>query len=577
MKKVFGAFFVLILFINCSQFKAKNVDKENENQQLLDSLLNQCKELNRSPELLEIATYLKEEANKQKNDLFIGYGYNYILNYYLNNLPAEKENIGDTIRFYGQKAKEYFKKANEQIIPLRLEANILRWEIHFANQDVFIRVLNLLKDAENTNNYMAKVDAYSILGTAYLLSGSPQEASNAFQNELQSIRNANTSDSLYLSSNYLYAFSELGDAALQMNDYDKALAYSDSIRKYIDIYKNVMPNTARWEINADIMTVKSLSRKATKKEAYPFVEKLLLYYNDPKIRQTHTYYSIQYALVHYYCSSKEYHRALEIINELIGREKASNNNFNLQKANDLKSNILSFLNRYEEAFLLKQKVLIYTDSINKKNASRQLSEMRTLYEVENLEKQAIESKEEARNSQIVSVFSISICILLVLMILIIKRNSESLKKKNEKLFEQYKNMDKYKETVTNLTISTNSSDNDLRELTLFEKIEKHLKNTQCYREPDITRESLAIQIGTNRQYLTKAIQENINMTFNEYINHHRLEYARQLLVEQTNLSVENIYTSAGFITKSTFYRLFKEKYSLTPKELRDLALEETFK
>lgn len=557
--------------------KPENVYKEKNGKEMLDSLVTQCKHLNRSPELLTTAVLLKEEAKKQKDDLYIGYGYNYILNYYLNNLSSDQENTIDTIRLYGQKAKEYFKKAGEQVRPLRVEANILRWEIHFTNpENIFYRVFELLEDAEIVGNEEAKVDAYSILGAAYLLSSSPQEAFNAFQKELQSLRNVNTNDSLYILGNYLYTFSELGDAALQMRDYDEVIANSDSIRKYIKLYKDVPLNTKSWEINADNMTVKALSVKNKLIEAHPYVENLLSYLDDSQIRQTHLYRSVQYALTTYYLNNKEYNKTLEIINNIIEQEEASHNSFGLNKAQEVKSSTLYFLGRFEEAYLLKQEIVAYNDSVFKKNAARQISEMYTLYNVDILERRAIENEAKANNSQTIAISMIIISVLFLLIIISLKQNYNKLKKKNEKLFEQYRNIDKYRREISNLNLSVQEEANGAtKELSLFEKIENCMHENQLYRESDITRESLALHVGTNRQYLTQAIHENMDMTFNEYINHYRLEYTRQMLIENTNLTIENIYTSAGFNNKSTFYRLFKQKYDLTPKEIKDIALEHT--
>ena len=57
-------------------------------------------------------------------------------------------------------------------------------------------------------------------------------------------------------------------------------------------------------------------------------------------------------------------------------------------------------------------------------------------------------------------------------------------------------------------------------------------------------------------------------TIADFINHCRLEYAKELLAVSPEMSVDDIASAAGFGTRRTFSRLFKERYSITPTEYR---------
>ena len=159
--------------------------------------------------------------------------------------------------------------------------------------------------------------------------------------------------------------------------------------------------------------------------------------------------------------------------------------------------------------------------------------------------------------------------LLLSLLWITIRNIKILKKKNELIFSQFRDLDKYTEKVK----EDNNLSQELLGATkpnqvLFGKVKSYLYITESFRSPDISRESLAMEVGTNRQYLTEAIQENTGMTFMEYITEMRLEYARRLLCSNIDLPIDEVYMTSGFNSKSTFYRLFKQKYDLTPKEVR---------
>ena len=58
-------------------------------------------------------------------------------------------------------------------------------------------------------------------------------------------------------------------------------------------------------------------------------------------------------------------------------------------------------------------------------------------------------------------------------------------------------------------------------------------------------------------------------TIADFINHCRLEYAKELLAVSPEMSVDDIASAAGFGTRRTFSRLFKERYSITPTEYRN--------
>ena len=58
-------------------------------------------------------------------------------------------------------------------------------------------------------------------------------------------------------------------------------------------------------------------------------------------------------------------------------------------------------------------------------------------------------------------------------------------------------------------------------------------------------------------------------TIADFINHCRLEYAKELLAVSPDMTVDDIASAAGFGTRRTFSRLFKERYSITPTEYRN--------
>ena len=86
----------------------------------------------------------------------------------------------------------------------------------------------------------------------------------------------------------------------------------------------------------------------------------------------------------------------------------------------------------------------------------------------------------------------------------------------------------------------------------------------------ITREDVAKAMMTNHIRLTKLLKEATGLTFNAYITKIRLDQAARMLLE-TNDTIEQIFYTCGYRTRSTFNRAFTDAFGCTPKEYRSRA------
>ncbi len=93
-----------------------------------------------------------------------------------------------------------------------------------------------------------------------------------------------------------------------------------------------------------------------------------------------------------------------------------------------------------------------------------------------------------------------------------------------------------------------------------------IENDKIYLDPNLSVADVARQVGTNRNYLSQYFNHEYNMPFVDYINNLRVSYAEKLLVE--DLSIEEIATSSGFNSVTTFRRAFTKKYGVTPSQYR---------
>jgi len=97
--------------------------------------------------------------------------------------------------------------------------------------------------------------------------------------------------------------------------------------------------------------------------------------------------------------------------------------------------------------------------------------------------------------------------------------------------------------------------------TIKEIVDKH------YADPDLNVQKIADMLKMNPVYLGQTFKAQEGGTVVDLINSTRLAQAR-LYLEQQDLTVAEIMEKVGFGNESYFYRLFKRRYSVTPKEYR---------
>lgn len=87
-----------------------------------------------------------------------------------------------------------------------------------------------------------------------------------------------------------------------------------------------------------------------------------------------------------------------------------------------------------------------------------------------------------------------------------------------------------------------------------------------FQEP-LSLESLAKELGVSKFQISRVFSKILHISFNEYINRIRLDYAAKL-IRTTDHTMTYICMEAGFENQHTFNRVFKQYYNITPSEFR---------
>lgn len=102
---------------------------------------------------------------------------------------------------------------------------------------------------------------------------------------------------------------------------------------------------------------------------------------------------------------------------------------------------------------------------------------------------------------------------------------------------------------------------DKRLISIIEYIESNLTN------PDLSLEAIANHFHLSKYYFSHYFKKHMNVPFYRYVLLKRLALA-VTMIKQNDISIEEITTKCGFQDYSSFYRLFKKEYNLSPKNLQ---------
>jgi len=106
----------------------------------------------------------------------------------------------------------------------------------------------------------------------------------------------------------------------------------------------------------------------------------------------------------------------------------------------------------------------------------------------------------------------------------------------------------------------------------FTHLHQHISDTidqaELFRDPKLNLSKLAQQVGVSQNQLSQYFNIGLNSSFYAYINEKRLLYVEDLIRkgEHKELTISGLAFESGFNSKTTFYKVFKEKHGLTPTQ-----------
>jgi len=107
---------------------------------------------------------------------------------------------------------------------------------------------------------------------------------------------------------------------------------------------------------------------------------------------------------------------------------------------------------------------------------------------------------------------------------------------------------------------------------LAEKINDMIVYKKRYVDPKFRLIDCANEVGCNRSYVSRAINESYNQNFNSMINDHRYELLCKVVKESPLLTREEYALRSGFNSVTTMMRIIKLKTGMSYKEWKKTVL-----
>lgn len=271
-------------------------------------------------------------------------------------------------------------------------------------------------------------------------------------------------------------------------------------------------------------------------------------------------------------------QAIEATDSLTRIYKENNSRPLLLVQTEKKADLLLRNKQYEAAALTYQKALALKDSVKSQQSAAQLNDLRSIYELDSL-------TTEKEKNRLYFVSALTGCLFLIILLAVYAAYSRRLKEKNRVLLDRIREQVRNEEeqtrreeeqtrneqesaTVAN-TPETADTETVFKEEQLVRKARIYLRTDKRFTDTELNRKQIADAIGTNEKYLADAIRNrNDGQTVGDFINEIRLAYARNLLIEEPGLTIENIAMESGLQSRTTLFRLFRKHYGMSPSEVR---------
>lgn len=103
---------------------------------------------------------------------------------------------------------------------------------------------------------------------------------------------------------------------------------------------------------------------------------------------------------------------------------------------------------------------------------------------------------------------------------------------------------------------------------LLEQLNTLMTEEELYKNANLKSSEVAKKIKITTHQFSQLLNDNLGKNFSVFINEYRIEASKEMLKQQTNLTLEAVGYECGFNSKSTFFTAFKKIVGTTPSQFK---------
>ena len=166
------------------------------------------------------------------------------------------------------------------------------------------------------------------------------------------------------------------------------------------------------------------------------------------------------------------------------------------------------------------------------------------------------------------IFFVIVTVLLLVLFAWVSYDHKRLNSRNKKITSLLLELREAKEETEQYQME--NIDSIPQDNRLFLQFDEKVRNEKLYLNYQMQRDDFARLMGVDRNRFASIIKEYTGGgNLNSYLNDMRLEYSIYLLKNHPEMSIQEIGEASALPSSTTFYRLFKEKYDISPKVVRE--------
>ncbi|MBN2662198.1 MAG: tetratricopeptide repeat protein [Bacteroidales bacterium] len=420
--------------------------------------------------------------------------------------------------------------------------------------------LKALKIHQKTENQKGIVYTYNNIAVIHLIQENYQKTLEYYTEAYHKLKKLN--DDFQIPA----ILNNIGAVFLQTKQYDSALFYYNMAYD-LGIQVNNKSEIARITSNLSIL-YKNLEKYNI---AIDFILQSINYYTqlDNKTGLSICYATYSEILL----LQGDINKAIK--NALLALDYAEQSNSFQEKTQALNqlAEMYAQIGLFEKAYVFLNNYTKLNDSLYDIEKLKVIENMTMVYETEKNEQkiELLETNEKLKDLQlkkrkIINFILLSaLAVFIILVVILLKTNSKlntaykGIVEKTEEIIQQEEQIAKNSIDKTVETLSE-------KEIFIYNELEKQINENKIFTTETLTLDELSKIINTNRNILSKIINQKYQTNFNNLINQNRVKEACRLISQNKheNYTLEAISKNVGFNSRSTFNSAFKKFVGVTP-------------